>query len=138
LVSEALSEATDQIGTIEINRLNKEKSITSRANQENPIINIGSGHIHPDRESQVDYTVQRDFRSVDSNSKSGKAILIIEKAKQFNSYSWGERKALSKRKPDLLTCTRSGKIPIKPLTKKQQNRLQAIPQDTLSAYLLKE
>jgi len=89
--------------------------------------------IHPDRILQVN----RD--SEYSEAESGQAQLdrvttVIQSAKKFVKLSRKERNAL-KKKPCGLSKTRSGKIPVKPLTKKQRNRLQAIPKATLSKYL---
>jgi len=59
---------------------------------------------------------------------------VIADTEEFIINSKKQRKEF-KKKPDPLTRTRSGKIPVKPLTQKQRNRLQAIPKDTLVAFL---
>jgi len=97
-------------------------------------IGIQGSNIHPDRI----YRVGRDSESpeeVNSYTELDRATIIISEGEKFISQSQKERKAL-KQKPCALSRTRSGKVPRKPLTKKQQNRLRAIPTDTLQAYLL--
>ena len=98
-------------------------------------LNIGTqdSHIHPDRIPQVD-TDNRGPEAEDNQAKLDQADTVIQSAKRFLIQSQRERKAL-KQKPCGLSRTRSGKIPVKPLTKKQSNRLWAIPIDTISAYL---
>jgi len=91
--------------------------------------------VHPDRISQIDNKDSEDNIEAE-NSPDGleRATNIIQDAKRFIGQSRKERKAW-KQKPCVLSRTRSGKIPVKPLTKKQRNRLQEIPKDTISAYL---
>jgi len=67
--------------------------------------------------------------------ESGKALRIIEQTQKLIADSRKEGNAL-KKKPDLLSRTRSGKVLAKPLSKKQKNYLQSIPKDTISAYLI--
>jgi len=89
--------------------------------------------IHPDRILQINKDSQ-DPETEDSQAQLDRATTVIQSAKRFIGQSQKERKALRKA-PCGLSRTRSGKIPVKPLTKKQRNRLQAIPRDTLSKYL---
>jgi len=70
-----------------------------------------------------------------SGSDPDRASRVIEETEEFIKDSRKERKAF-KKKPALLSRTRSGKIPAKPLSKKQRNHLQSIPKDTISAYLI--
>ena len=107
-------------------------SVTPWDLQEHFRIDINADYIHPDRISRV-----RD-QTPDSSGlcewSSHKSLRIKEKTNKFISGSQKERKALLKRL-DPLSRTRSGNIPVRPLTKKQRNRLQAIPKDKISAYL---
>jgi len=89
--------------------------------------------IHPDRILQV----HRDSEYSEAESSQAqldRATTVIQSAKEFVELSRKERNAL-KKKPCGLSKTRSGKIPVKPLTKKQRNRLRVIPIDALSEYL---
>jgi len=96
-------------------------------------IEIQEGHIHPDRVFQVGEAIE-DLEDNNSRPESDRAISIIQRTNRFIGQSKKERQAL-KQKPCVLSRTRSGKVPARPLTKKQRNRLQAIPKDTISAYL---
>jgi len=96
---------------------------------------LSSGQIHPDRISQIDNADSDSCEVEDNDPESDRVASITQQVGQFVDQSRNQRLAL-KRKPCLLSRTRSGKIPVKPLTKKQRNRLQAIPKDTLSAYLV--
>jgi len=87
--------------------------------------------VHPDRISQIG---QKDYNSEVSNSELNSAEKIIKETKEFINNSKKQRKRFVGN-PDPLTRTRSGKVPVKSLTKKQRNRLQAISKDTLSAYI---
>jgi len=99
--------------------------------QEHPSTGTPKGYIHPDRLSQID----RNSESLEAeNSEDELVQSIIQGGNKFVNESRKARKAYTK-KPSVLSRTRSGKIPVKPLTKKQRNRLQAISKDTLSAYL---
>jgi len=90
--------------------------------------------IHPDRVSQVD-TIDKGHSEVEiSEPESDRATSIIQGTNQFIGQSRKYRQAL-KRKPCVLSRTRLGKVPVKTLTKKQRNRLQAISKDTISDYL---
>jgi len=89
--------------------------------------------VHPDRIFQID----KDSEVSEAGSSQvqlDRASTVIQSAKRFIGQSRKERKALEK-KPCGLSKTRSGRIPVKPLTKKQRNRLQAIPRATISEYL---
>jgi len=97
-------------------------------------VGLGSGLVHPDRISQLDTTVMDRFEDENSEPELERASLVLRSASRFISQSRKDRWALE-RKPCALSRRRSGKIPAKPLTKKQWNRLQAIPKDTISKYL---
>ena len=99
-----------------------------------PSIEAESGNIHPDRINQVNNTISGSCSSQNNDFESGQASTVREETREFLRKSQQERKEL-RRKPDPLTRIRSGKIPAKPLTKKQRNRLQAITKDTLAKYL---
>jgi len=94
---------------------------------------IQEGYIHPDRISQVGKNIE-DPEDDNRQPELDRATLIIPRTNKFIGQSTKERQAL-RQKPCVLSRTRSGKVPVKPLTKKQRNRLQAIPKDTISAYL---
>ena len=82
---------------------------------------------------QINNTIHDIRGSELSDSESDQELWIIKKTEKFISDSRKERKALRKT-PDLLRSSREGKIPAKPLSKKQRNYLQYIPKDTISAY----
>jgi len=82
------------------------------------------------RDVQADSAVNSEF----SNLHRDRAKQVIKETEEFLNNSKRQRKEF-KRKSDPLTRTRSGKIPVKPLTRKQRNRLQAIPKDTLVAFM---
>jgi len=89
--------------------------------------------IHPDRILQVNK--DNEYSEAESSqAQLDRATAVIQSAKKFIGLSRKERNAL-KKKPCGLSKTRSGKILVKPLTKKQRNRLWAIPIATLSEYL---
>jgi len=104
--------------------------------QDQPDIDTEGIRVHPDRISQIDNKDSDDNEVDNSELESYRATSIIQSAKKFVSKSRKERQAFKKQKPCGLSRTRSGKIPAKPLTKKQRNQLQAIPKDTLSTYLV--
>jgi len=77
--------------------------------------------IHTDRIPQIN----KDSESPEAENSQAKldpATIVIQSTKRFIKQSRKERKAL-RQKPCGLTRTRSGKIPVKTLTKKQRNRL---------------
>jgi len=94
---------------------------------------IQESHIHPDRIFQVG-KVSEDPEDDNRQPELDRASDIVQSTKRFLERSRKERAAL-KQKACVLSRTRSGKIPVKPLTKKQRNQLQAIPKETLSAYI---
>jgi len=94
---------------------------------------IQESHIHPDRISQVG-EVSESPEDDNSQPELDRASTIIQNTKRFLGRSRKERAAL-KQKACVLSRTRSGKVPVKSLTKKQRNRLQAIPKEILSAYI---
>jgi len=98
------------------------------------VVGLGTGLVHPDRIPQLDTAVNHSFEVENSEPELDRASLILQSASRFISQSRKDRRALE-RKPCALSRTRSGKILAKPLTKKQWNRLQAIPKDTISKYL---
>jgi len=99
--------------------------------QEHPSTETPEEYIHADRLFQID----RDSKSqAAENSQDERVQSIIQSGNKFVHKSRKVRHAL-KQKPGVLSRTRSGKIPVKPLTPKQRSRLQAIPKELLSAYL---
>jgi len=117
----------------EIKKLSSEDKLTSSL-QDSVHIDTEESFIHTDRIPQVNCTVNDKSEVESSDPETERATSIIQRAQQFIGQSRKERQAL-KHKPRELSRTRLGKIPVKPLTKKQRNRLQAISKDTLSAYL---
>jgi len=93
-------------------------------------------NIHPDRILQVG-RVSESPEDINSHTELDQATILISEGEKFISQSRKERKAY-KQKPSALSRTRSGQVSRKPLTKKQRNRLRAIPTDTLQAYLLSQ
>ena len=110
-----------------------ESTKSSKTQDKNSFENLGS-LIHPDRVSQIDNIDKGNSEVEISEPQSDRVTSIIQKANRFIGRSKKDRQAL-KQKPCVLSRTRSGKVPGKPLTKKQRNRLQAIPKDTISDYL---
>jgi len=84
--------------------------------------------------TQVENTINSNHEGESVEPESDRATSIIQSANKFIGKSRKERRALDQGSY-VLSRTRSGKVPIKPLTKKQRNRLQAIPKDTISAFL---
>ena len=97
-------------------------------------IDIKENHIHPDRISRVTNIDSDTSEDENNTSEPDQATLVVQRARKFVNQSKKARKAL-KQKPCALSQIRSGKVSRKPLTKKQRNRLQAIPRDTLVSYL---
>jgi len=87
--------------------------------------------------NRIDSTINGNCSSKNCDSELDRAEEVLKETEEFPKYSKKQRKEF-KRKSDPLTRTRSGKIPVKPLTKKQKNWLQAIPRDTLIAFLKKQ
>ena len=117
----------------EIRKLSSEVQLTSSI--QDPVhIDTEESFIHPERILQVNHTVNDKSEVESSEPETERATSIIQRAKKFIGQSRKERQAL-KQKPCGLSRARSGKIPVKPFTRKQRNRLQAISKDTLSAYL---
>ena len=95
---------------------------------------IGTQQIDPDRISQVHDTIH-DISDLDlDNSVRCHPSHLIEQTEQSIGNSGKEKKALRKR-TELLSRKRSGKIPAKPLYKTQRDYLQSIPKDTIAEYL---
>ena len=109
-------------------------SATPRDLQEDLRIGHSISYIHPDRMTQVENTINSNHEGESVEPESDRATSIIQSANKFIGKSRKERRALDQGSY-VLSRTRSGKVPIKPLTKKQRNRLQAIPKDTISAFL---
>jgi len=89
--------------------------------------------IHPDRILQINKDSENS-EVESSQAQLDRATTVIQNTKRFIDQSRKERKALRK-KPCVLSRTRSGKIPGNSLTQRQRNRLQAIPKDTILEYL---
>jgi len=90
--------------------------------------------VHPDRIRQIGNTADSDFEEKDNEPETSRAALVIQNTERFINLSKKARKAFNQ-KACVLSRTRSGKIPVKPLTNKQRNRLQAISKNTLTSYL---
>jgi len=118
---------------LEIEQLSSEIELAS-ALQDHLNIDIEGSRVHPERIPQFDNTVSDNHEVESSEPELDRATSILQSAKRFIGKSQKERRALEQR-PCVLSRMRSGKIPVKPLTKKQRNRLQAIPKDTLATYL---
>jgi len=116
------------------NYLSEKEAIELQDLSGRQIPEVSSGYIHPDRINQVDIQNSDNIEVEDSELELDQATSIIQSANRFINNSRKERKAF-KPKPCVLSRMRSGKIPIKPLTKKQRNRLQALPKDTITSYL---
>jgi len=93
-----------------------------------------SGHIHPDRILQIGKIISDGDSSKNSDSELGQASRVIKAGKEFIDKSRKERKSFRKNTA-LLTRTRSGNIPRKPLSRNQRNCLQSVSSQTLTAYL---
>jgi len=89
---------------------------------------------HPDRIPQIDNIVGDNLEVENSEPELGRSTLMLQSANRFIGKSRKERRPLEQ-KPCALSHARSGKVPVKPLTKKQRNRLQAISKDTLSGCI---
>jgi len=89
--------------------------------------------IHPSRIPQINKDSE-DSETERSQAQLDRATTVTQNTKKFIGQSRKERRVF-KKKPCALSRTRSGKIPVKPLTNKQRNQLQAIPKDTLVSYL---
>ena len=78
-----------------------------------------------------------DVSDLDLDSSGNEQQLrVVQQTEQFIQRSRKERKQLVNRKPaDPLSKTRLGKIPAKPLTKKQRQYLQLIAKPTIVEYL---
>jgi len=118
---------------LEITQLSSEQELAPALPNHHNIGTEGSC-VHPDRISQIDNTVDDCSKVESDDHELDRATLIINNGKEFLCTSRKERKAF-KQKPGVLSRTRSGQIPVKPLTKKQRKRLRAIPKDTLVAFL---
>jgi len=125
------SEAGQAPAEVEPPSLTKE---TVSGPQDHFIIDTRGSQVHPERIPQVDNTINDSYEVESCESEPDRATLILRSTRKFIDQSRKERQVLRK-KPCVLSRTRSGKIPVKSLTKKQRNRLQAISKDTLSAYL---
>jgi len=87
--------------------------------------------VHPDRIPQIDNTVNDSYEVESSESESEQATIIIKNAKEFLCKSRKERQVV-KRKPCVLSRTRMGKIPVKPLTKSKGIDCKQFPRIPLS------
>jgi len=109
-------------------------SVTPRDLQEDSRIHSDQGYIHPDRISRVGEIAFDSSSPKISDLEPDHHLSIKELTQKPINHSRKERKAF-RGKPDTLTRTRSGRVSIKPLTKKQRNQLSSIPKDMISAYL---
>jgi len=117
---------------LEEDQLSSGKDLPSKS-QEHPSTENQENQIHPYRILQIGKGSESP-ETENSQTESDRVTSIVQSTGRFIEQSRKERKAL-RQKPFELPCTRSGKIPGKPLTKKQRNRLQAIPKDIISEYL---
>jgi len=113
-------------------QLSTSKNLTTSISKNLDDTILESG-IHPSRILQINKDSE-DLETESSQAQLDRATTVIQKTKEFIGQSRKERRAF-KKKPCALSRTRSGKIPVKPLTNKQRNRLQAISKDTLTLYL---
>jgi len=104
----------------------REVSAIPRDIQEDSQSNQESSEVQPDKICQVLHTICDISNLEVGYSKSDWVTQIIEKTEKFIIDSRRDMKALNK-KPDPLSHTRSGKVPVKPLSEKQRNYLQSIP-----------
>jgi len=109
--------------------------------QEESRSNIILWNIHQHRISQVHNTTY-ELDSDNSQPCDSSQLLrdskhlpqLIKDSEEFVQYSLRAWKEYNKQNSSL-SRSRSGRVPVKLLTKKQQNRLQAIHKDTLAEYL---
>jgi len=114
----------------------KRKSVMPRDIQDDSRLLNTSGDIHRDKIFQVINMVHDISDLDDIHSEPEQLTPVIVSADQFIQKSHNERKAFNKQKQiGSYSRTRSGKIPVKPLTKTQRNQLQAIPKSTWAEHL---
>ena len=134
LVRESPPHAKERESRIEPSQPCRGVSVTPRDIREDSRSPNQLGYVHPDRISQV-YTSINEISDLDLNRAEPSPVSkLVEKTEQFIRKSRKERKAFKKR-TDLLSRTRSGKVITKPLSEKQRSYLQLIPKDTIAAYL---
>jgi len=125
----------DQVPTSEVKQIPsvKEVSATPRELQADLKNSNSTSYVHLDRISRINQDSDN-CRSENSDSELNQASRVIKETREFLNKSRKERKQL-RGKQDQLSRIRSGKIPEKPLTRKQENRLGAISKNTLVKYL---
>ena len=120
--------------TVTIVPIVREASAIPRDAQEKSRTIVDLQHIHPDRVSQVEGVID-DISNLDlRNSEGSRVSQLLEWTEQFIQSSQKKRKDYKKQKAPL-SRTRSGGVPKQELTKKQRNRLEAIPRDMITEYL---
>jgi hypothetical protein len=106
-------------------------SITPRDIQEDPRSRAVSDNIHPDRQIQIQVSVN-DISS--SDIEETRQANLVQGTEKFISLSRKERKEITKRNQNNLSKVRSQKV-VKPVTKKQRNYLQSLSKDSIVEYL---
>jgi hypothetical protein len=112
----------------------EEKSATPHNIQGNSRLHNQLGHIRPYRISQTQSTIHNISDLQISDSSIDQSSHINTQAELFIQKSRKDGKRLTSRN-DPLSCTRSGKLLAKPLSKKQRNYLLSTPKATISHYL---
>jgi len=134
LVREIVSQVEDRESSVRTSRFDKAVSATPRDIQEDPGPSEEASLAHPGRINHGDNTIHDISDGLNIDSELEHLSRVIDSSEQFVQYSRKKRKAFGNQK-EILSRTRSGRIPVPPLTKKQSNRLQAIPKSPLPESL---
>jgi len=100
-----LREIKESVGTSVDDQLDTKAITTSPDIEDRLNINSEGSRIHPDRISQVDNTINYNYKFEHSDSELGWATGIVKETKEFVSQSQKERKKIFQRKPDPLSRT---------------------------------
>jgi len=131
---EVTPQAKDTSNQIHTSHCRKEVSTMPWDIQDDLRLYNDSGHIHPDRTSHVQPTIN-DLSDLQlSSSLLDQCSQIVKETERFIQKSQKARKTFKKHRDPLLR-TRSGKVISKPLSKKQRNYLHSISKDTIASYL---
>jgi len=122
-LGESIDDRQDRILTI--------ISPTPREIQGESRSSVGRCHIHPDTIPQVKTSSYHTDNDEPRDQEATRLQLSIVSDNEMIKLSEKERRALAWEK-NSLTCTRSGRVPSKPKTKKQKNYSPLIPQDTIA------
>jgi hypothetical protein len=107
-------------------------SSTPRDTQEDPRRNFGTGNIQPDWKAQF-LSSNDDISNLDLEDTRQEGF--VKRTKQFIQLSKEAQKAYNMHKQsELISRTQTGKV-TKPMSKKQRNRLEGIPKDSIVEYL---